>query len=120
MDEILDRLGMYVALHLAPRVRGVMAWVDQRNTPLGRNAHCAAVRRRVDEAKGTGAEPDAVITPKGVYLMSPEAVLDELKRLALDRLRRVQPKPANETTEPGGEPPDSDRARLLERLRGLR
>jgi hypothetical protein len=79
---------------------------------LGRNTHCAAVRRRIAAAKAAGREPDAAIK-KGRYLLSPDAHDDELKH----------PRPSNDVRkreDPDEPPPSSHSMRLAEKLRRLK
>jgi hypothetical protein len=82
--------------------------VDQRGSPLGRNRHCAAVRRRIDEGK-----PGAWIVGRK-YLLSVEALREELDHLG----RRG----AAERSSPQGSrsSPREARERLEEKLRLLR
>jgi hypothetical protein len=88
-------------------------WVDQAESPLGRNTHCKVVRRRIAEA-AEGQDPGAFYF-RGRYWLSPGALEDERRRLLkapppLPRVRKIEPEPA----------PDSHRARLLAKLKGVR
>lgn len=115
-DDFFARLAEAIAPRLADELRGVAGWIDQRNTPLGRNTHCAAVRRRLAEAQ-PGEECGAMIggtKSAPLYKLSPRAVREELSGLGPVPLRKTR----------GAEPaPDSTRAhlaRLEAKLRGLR
>lgn len=111
-DDFFSRLADEIAPRLAAELRGAAMWVDQRDTPLGRNTHCAAVRRRLAEAKpgedcgaaigGTRSEPR--------YLLSPRALREELRQMAPGAVRKAN----------ADAPPDSYRARLLAELRRVR
>lgn len=114
-DNFFSRLADELAPRLAAELRGVAMWVDQRESPLGRNTHCAVVRRRISETP-EDAEPDAIIAPGGRYLLSPRALREEL--------RGTMPKPGMHKALPDPDAaPDSTRAhlaRLESKLRGLR
>jgi hypothetical protein len=112
MDDIIDRLARALAPRIAAELRGVSCWIDQTNTPLGRNTHCAAVRRRIDAARASSHQPDAAITPKGLYLLSPDALREEL--------RRARPSNDVRKAEPDEPPPSSHSLRLAEKLRRLK
>lgn len=112
-DDFFERLADAIAPRLAAELRGVAMWVDQRDTPLGRNTHCAAVRRRLAAAKD-GEDCGALIggtksDPR--YLLSPRALREELRGMGRE-LRKTGPETERE--------PDSYRARLLAELRRLR
>lgn len=110
--DFFVRLAQELAPRLADELRGVEGWIDQRKTPLGRNTHCAAVRRRLAEAK-PGEDPGAVIAgtkSAPLYKLSPRALREELRGLG-PGLRKTQPEDAA---------PDSHRDRLLAKLRKLR
>jgi len=117
-DDFFTRLADELAPRLAAELRGVAMWVDQRDTPLGRNTHCAAVRRRLAEAK-PGEDCGAMIggtrsDPR--YMLSPRALREEL--------RGHGPIPGMRKTRPDNDAaPDSSRThlkRLEDKLRGLR
>jgi hypothetical protein len=103
MDELLSRFVSEIAsvLETASEVlaaasrNDVSDWIDQndKRSTLGRNIHCAAVRRRMKEAK-SGEDPGA--RKKGRrYLLSPEALREEGMR----RLEEQRPGLAKTTPE---------------------
>lgn len=108
-----------VSTTAAPGLGGYAGWVDQVASPLGRNVHCAAVRRRIAEA-AQGADPGAAVTrsataPRRRYLLSPAALREEVAR------EQPAPKPPRKARPREDEPaPDSYRARLLAKLRAVR
>lgn len=112
-DGFFARLAEELAPRLAAELRGVAMWVDQRDTPLGRNTHCAAVRRRLAEAE-PGTDCGALIggtksDPR--YLLSPRALREELRGIGRE-LRKTGPAKEKE--------PESYRSQLLAELRRLR
>lgn len=76
--DLLSQLADQLAAAVESRL-GLAAWVDQRTSPLGRNRHCAAARRRLDAAK-PGEDPGVRRIGRR-YLMSPEALRQESLRL---------------------------------------
>lgn len=76
--DLLSQLADQLAAAVESRL-GLAAWVDQRTSPLGRNRHCAAARRRLDAAK-PGEDPGVRRIGRR-YLMSPEALREESLRL---------------------------------------
>jgi hypothetical protein len=109
--SFFSQLAEELAPRLADELRGIAGWVDQRDTPLGRNTHCAAVRRRLDEA-GPGEDCGAMIggtKSAPIYKLSHRALREELRGI----------KPGLRKTR-GSEPPPSYRTQLLNKLRGLR
>jgi hypothetical protein len=80
LEEIkaqLDRMEARLAKCAAPEAGEL---VDQRNSPLGRRRHCAAVRR-------LRAEGDQRVYVKGrLHMMTRDAVQEELARVSLPAL----------------------------------
>ena len=107
LAEVLERFADLVAERL-----GAGAFVDQRDSPLGRNRHCAAVRRRMAEAK-----PGASKIGRR-YLLSREAMMEEL-RGSLHVDGAVHDFPGERTAKPEP-PPGSHRGKLLAKLRRVR
>ena len=73
-------------------------WIAQTFSPIGRNRHCKAVRRRIAEwlARG-GGEMDAAIVGRK-YMLTIDALVDEAYRAECPRpstLRRKS-RPAND------------------------
>lgn len=73
MDDFLQRL----AEELAPRIKAEheksSVWVCQKDSPLGRNRHCAAVKRRLAE----GLEGASMIGRR--CLLTPAALHEEMQ-----------------------------------------
>jgi hypothetical protein len=73
LEEFLQRL----AEELAPRIKAERekssVWVSQKDSPLGRNRHCAAVKRRISE----GLEGAALIGRK--CLLTADALREEMQ-----------------------------------------
>lgn len=79
-------------------LRGVDArWVEQAFSPLGPRKHIAAVRQRIAEAERRGVSPlelGAAMRGKRTYLLTPEAIAEELGKLPM---RKVREPAANDT-----------------------
>jgi hypothetical protein len=56
-------------------------WIDQRATPLGRNTHCAVVRRRIAEA--APGEDVGALRIRRRYLLTTVALREEMRRLSM-------------------------------------
>lgn len=103
MDEFFDRL----ATALAPLVTQDpgSTWIDQSCSPLGRNRHCAIVRRRIDEAQ-PGTDCGAYRIGRR-HLLSVAALREEMRRLAIPLRKTEAPEPDHA-------------AQLRAKLRGVR
>jgi hypothetical protein len=72
---------------------GEEEWIDQRDTPLGRNTHCAVVRRRLAEA--APGEDVGALRIRRRYLLTTVALREEMRRLSMaPPPARKQPAPA--------------------------
>ncbi|HOU24900.1 MAG TPA: hypothetical protein PLN42_11755 [Anaerolineae bacterium] len=98
----LDAMADAIAERVVERL-GAGAHVDQQRSPLGKNRHCAAVRRRI-----AAGEPGAAIVGRR-HLLSRDALDEELLRAG---------RPAAATSPPRRASAQDDAA-LLSRL-GLR
>lgn len=81
MDEFFRRMAEELAPLVAQHMGAPASWIDQKDSPLGRNRHCAAVKRMVAEGKD-GA---AIVGRR--CLLTPAALKDEMQR------RMIHPKP---------------------------
>lgn len=90
-------------------------WIDQRRSPLGARLHCKAVRRRLSAGKG-GARHDQ---GRRLYLLTPEALNEEMMQSPKPGLRKTRPAPALSTVSPASGKDARVQARL-EELRALR
>jgi hypothetical protein len=103
----LDELILLLADALAPRVAaemsGVSAWIDQKGSPLGRNRHVAAVKRRAKDG-----EKGAALSGRR-FLLSPAALKEEMSRALLPPVKVAAPAPANDERSDA-------RTRLLRKL----
>lgn len=104
--DLLSILARELASQVSAQL-GVSAWVDQQTSPLGRNRHCRAAKRRLDEAKP--GEDVGVRKIGRRYLMSPDAIREESLRL----LMSGRPGPAKTK-------PDEAFARAIARAREAR
>lgn len=89
-----------VAVEVAREMRGESDWIDQKGSALGRNRHCAAVRRRIGEGMpGASKVGDR-------YLLSPDALREELESRSFARPKPLvstsQDAASAETPAPGG------------------
>lgn len=73
MDEFLQRLAEALVPRIKAEVERSSVWVCQTDSPLGRNRHCAAVKRRLAE----GLEGASLIGRK--CLLTPEALREEMQ-----------------------------------------
>jgi hypothetical protein len=112
VHEVLGAFGSALAEEIATRLAKKLradnaGWVPQEKSDLGRRKHCAAVRRRMEEGR---ADATIVIRDgRKVYLMSPEAFLEELTRPRAKAKLRVS-EPVEE------DPVTSIRARVRRKL----
>ena len=99
MEDFLQRL----AEELAPRIKAELektsAWVDQKGSPLGRNRHCAAVKRRMAE----GLE-GAYVAPGNRCMLTPAALREEMQRTMTPAMPGLAKTTAPEATQPAGDP----------------
>ena len=119
-DDFFSRAVVRLAEELAPRIAAELArfsaWIDQRDSPLGRNTHCDAVRRRMAEERANPElEPSAGICPGRHgrrYMLSPAALRQEMRcgRSSVARRAKKDPDP----------PPDPFEELLDAELRNLR
>lgn len=95
----VDQMTEVIATRIVSKLGGRNAWIDQHGdplydkSPLGRNRHCAAVRRRVRELPPDQWEC-AIVGRR--HIMSPVALSQELGRLMIPR------EPAKVSPEPEG------------------
>lgn len=81
MDEILGRFASLLAKELAKELRSANdGWVSQVDSPLGPRRHCAAVRRRLERGEPGASHPD-----KKRFLLSREALLEEMQTMGIPR-----------------------------------
>jgi hypothetical protein len=52
LSEILHELAKFLAPLVKAEIGSSAVWVSQKESPLGRNRHCAAVKRRIAEGSG--------------------------------------------------------------------
>ena len=116
MEDILGPFGTafarQVAKELARELKAANAndWVSQRGSPLGSRRHCARVRDRVERGSG-----DAVIdTGRKLFLMSPEALKEEM--LALNGARPPAKADPVRSSNIAGDTGSTYRAELLRKL----
>jgi hypothetical protein len=130
-DELLEALRV-VARALVPEIASALRgggagsdaggpysqWVDQHESDLTPREHCKAARRRIAEGKG-GVKR----APGRRYLMTREAVWEEMCSIPKPGLRKCGAQPETRNAEPATATPsrrDSIREATAERLRQLR
>lgn len=109
LDEVLAELAQRIGEVVLRGLReGDPGWVDQTTSPLGPRRHCAAVQRRVR----SGIAGASVVGRR--YLLSTEALAEELSRLSAEREKKIGGQAVVSTT-----PRESARSQLEQRLRAL-
>jgi hypothetical protein len=111
MEDFFDRLATALAARVAGDIRD--EWIDQQHTPLGRNRHCAVVRRRIAEAE-PGSDPGAQRIGRR-YLLTTTALREEMRRYSMAPVRKP-PAPA----APAAPANDSHVSLLRAKLRAVR
>lgn len=81
-DDALEVLGNAIGDRVAAKIQNSSTYISQRESPLGRYRHCAAVRRRIAELPE--AEWECAIVGRFHYL-TPEGLRQELVRLAISK-----------------------------------
>lgn len=84
MTDVFDELTTVVARKVVDELRGSTTWVHQRESPLGRNRHCAAVRRRLAE----GLDDAAKVGNR--HLLTEAALREEMRRCFMPGMRRTK------------------------------
>jgi hypothetical protein len=108
IDELAERIGHVVLRGLRSAESG---WHSQHGSPLSNRRHISAVRRR----RRLGLEGAAVVGEN--YLLTDEALKEELLRLSSERERKIGGKPIDVPELPLRE---SARARMERKLQAIR
>jgi hypothetical protein len=82
MDDAFELLGKAIGDRVVASIQGSSVYISQKESPLGRYRHCAAVRRRMSELPEDKWECAKV---GRFYYLTPEGLRQELVRLAISK-----------------------------------